>query len=492
MSGLSRNGAAGCAWARRPLLGRSGQRVIPLKLAACGVALVVAAAIGCAPGVKTERVDIILISLDTLRRDHVGCYLPRGDSPTPTLDLVAGEAVVFENAWVQIPFTLPSHMSMFTGLQPDVHGMEKENSVLSESIPTLPEVLQSAGYQTIGVAATYWMKGEFGFARGFDRYELLEHDLVYSERINRRTFEVLDARPDDGRPLFLFLHYFDPHSDFSVAERNRLPYFSPPEYLSSLNIDALSDDFCVDDSCATDYLLAANQRPELVNDSSLDTIRELYRAGVRYLDRDLKVLFTGLHRRGLWDGSLVIITADHGEEFREHGELIHNQPYVENMAAPLIMKLPRGALGGSRRQAVVESIDLLPTLLELVGVDVPAGIQGQSFAHVLTGTDRHREHALGRDKLTPTRYSLRTAELTLIHDIKNSSTGLYQRGSDPAELDDVADARPEDVERLKESLLARLAAIQEQRGALQASTRGESDVLTEDEQEKLRAIGYLR
>jgi arylsulfatase A-like enzyme len=133
-----------------------------------------------------------------------------------------------------------------------------------------------------------------------------------------------------------------------------------------------------------------------------------------------------------------------------------------------------------------------PTLLELVGVDVPAGIQGQSFAHVLTGTDRHREHALGRDKLTPTRYSLRTAELTLIHDIKDSSTGLYQRGSDPAELDDVADARPEDVERLKESLLARLAAIQEQRGALQASTRGESDVLTEDEQEKLRAIGYLR
>lgn len=491
MTGLLRSGASGRAQTRHAFPCRFWQRSQALILVACAGSLLVIAAIGCAPRNKTERANIILISLDTLRRDHVGCYLARGESPTPTLDLVADEAVVFDNAWVQIPFTLPSHMSMFTGLQPDVHGMEKENSVLSESIPTLPEILKSAGYQTLGVAATYWMKGEFGFARGFGRYELLEHDLVYSERINRRTFEVLDARPDDGRPLFLFLHYYDPHSDFSVAERNRLPYFSPPEYLSALNIDALSDDFCVDDSCATDFLLAANQRPELVNDSSLDTIRELYRAGVRYLDRDLKLLFIGLHHRGLWDDSLVIITADHGEELREHGEFIHNQPYVENMAAPLIMKLPRGALGGTRRQAVVESIDMLPTLLELVGVDVPADIQGQSFAHVLTGTDRHREQALGRDKLTPTRYSLRTAELTLVHDLEGGTTELYQTRIDPAELENVADQRPEDVERLMNSLLARVAAIRELQGLQRAPTAREGGVLTEEEREKLRAIGYV-
>lgn len=438
--------------------------------------------------------DIVLISLDTLRRDAVGLYGPDTETATPNLDAIAAESVVFDDAWAQVPFTLPSHMSIFTGLYPDVHGVERKRSTLSEAIPTLPELLRGSGYHTIGVVTNLWMKGEFGFARGFDSYERLPYGLVYADRVNRRAFELLDARGDDHRPLFLFLHYIDPHSDFYNVGQNALPYYAPPDDLAPLGIAPDSREFCdAEENCATDFLLAADREGRQLDEATIRRIAGLYAAGVAFLDREVGGLATGLRERGLWDDALVMITSDHGEEFREHGGFIHIQPYVESLAVPLAIKLPGGEGAGRRLPYTVETIDYLPTLLEAAGLSAPPQVQGSSLLALARGAmPKMRERgAFGRDKLDHDRYALRLDGFTLIHDVATGHSELYDRRLDPAERHDISDSEAEVTAELADRLISIIDANGELAARLAAPPTTGADVLSEDEAAKLRAIGYL-
>lgn len=447
---------------------------------------------GCGPSSPSAPPNVILISLDTLRRDHVGAYLEPGSSPTPALDDFARESLVFDRAYAQIAFTLPSHLSMFTGLQPDVHGVEKETASLGNTVRTLPEVLREAGYRTYGLVTNIWMKSEFGFGRGFDRYELLDYGLTYVDRVNRRSFELLDATADDSRPFFLFLHYIDAHSDFYNVAHNALPYYAPPEYLEKLGVDESSRRFCTaDEECATAFLLACNQDPELVDHGGLEVIRQLYRVGVEYLDHELGRLFDGLRQRGLWDQTMIIVTADHGEEFLEHGEFIHNQPYVENLAVPLIIKFPHQQWAGDRRAAIVESVDLLPTLLDLLQIDGPSPLQGVSLRPVIEGDRAVKEHAFGRDKLNRGRYVVRSSDFSLILDIETGVLELFDLAADPGELTDVSSSREPEVAKLRRALQQELKAYARLSGELARADRIDGGLLTEEERDKLRSIGYV-
>lgn len=447
--------------------------------------------IACAACGRPAPPDIILVSLDTLRRDAVGLYGAAGASLTPNLDALARESVVFEDAWAQVPFTLPSHMSMFTSLYPDVHGVERKTALLSEAVPTLPELLQAAGYQTVGLVSNLWMEGGFGFARGFEHYERLAYGLVYADRVNRRAFELLDAHRDDDRPLFLFLHYIDPHSDFFNVGQNALPYYAPAEFLDGLDIAPDSREFCDPaGNCATDFLLAADREDRALDPAVVGRIAALYGRGVAYLDRELGALVEGLRRRGLWDGALVIVTSDHGEEFREHGSFIHVQPYVENLAVPLLVKLPRAEHGGSRVAATVETVDFLPTLLDAAGVPPPAPIQGRSLLPLVRGEPAPERPAFGRDKLDRQLFTLRRGQWTLLYNPGTGRTELYDRVADPGERFDVADRQPRMVEPLRAALLE-LVAFNRGLASEVASAQAGAEVLTEDETEKLRAIGYL-
>jgi arylsulfatase A-like enzyme len=446
---------------------------------------------GCAAP-PAQGPPVVFISLDTLRRDQVGAYRPEGASFTPHLDRLAASSVVFDDAWVTIPFTLPSHLSMFTGLYPDVHRVLRKKVRLNDLVPTLPALLAARGYRTLGLVSIEWMDGKFGFARGFDHYERIGYALTYSDRLNARLFELLDARAGDGRPPFLFLHYIDPHSDFFNVGQNRLPYYARPDYLARIGVESDTREFCTPaDECATDFLMAANRDRFPLGPAELARLAALYRGGVEYLDRDLGDLFAGLEERGLFDRALIVVTSDHGEELREHGEFIHSQPYVEDMAAPLLVHLPGGRLGGTRRSGLTDSVDLLPTILELVGAEIPPHVQGASLVPLIEEGRPVRPWTLGRDKLVPSRYSLRTLEHCLIHDFESGASQLYDLASDPGERRDVAADHPERVAELRRTLTAAVGRNREQAKSFRPAPVAGEGVLTAEEQRRLRALGYL-
>ncbi len=441
----------------------------------------------------SERPNVVFISLDTLRADRLGCYTGGTSTLTPWLDSVAAAGIKFDNAFAQIPFTLPSHLSMFTGVYPDVHGVEKKDSHLSRGLPTLTETLASAGYTSLGLVSNNWMKGEFGFNRGFNRYSKVPYGLTYAETINQRLFELLDGDFRDAGPLFIFLHYVDPHSDFTKVTGNTLPYYSPDEFRAHLDTDPTSREFCIRDRCASEYLLDLNKAGLSAPPPTLKKISALYDAGVRYTDMALERLFNGLGKRGVLDNAVVVITSDHGEEFWEHGQFLHDQPYVENLHVPMLLQLPGFERSGASVHMIVESIDLMPTILDYLELPIPDHVQGRSLLPVIAEpeTTHMTGFALGRAKLNPNLYSLRSTDYTLISDVSSGRTELYDRRVDPRELVDVSSDHPDMVNNLAAELsvlLARNRPLTEEFPPL----GGAEDVLTSEQQEQLKRLGYLQ
>lgn len=438
---------------------------------------------------------IVLISLDTLRRDYVGAYRLEERSFTPTLDQFAQESVTFDRAYAPIPFTLPSHMSIFTSLYPDVHQIEKPEDRLSESVRTLPSELKNRGFRTTGIVSGIWMEGQFGFSRGFDHYERLDGGLRPSVRVIDRCFELLEET-NATEKSFLFLHFMDPHSDWYGYGQNALPYYSPAEYRVGPEFRADPMVYCDDEgNCATDFLIAADERDRFLDSEMLGSIKTLYRAGIEYLDDDLARLFEGLRARGYWDDALVIVTSDHGEEFREHGRFIHCQPYSENLAVPLIIKFPRSELGGTRCDSLVENMDLMPTILDLVGEDVESSgqglSQGVSLIPRVQGQDDQRDTVLGRDKVNRKRYGLYKRDFAYIHDYGAKKGELYDLRSDPTQEIDISASHPWRCRMMRLELWMKRAANRRAAARLGSEiTVGES-VLSDEEREKLRALGYV-
>jgi arylsulfatase A-like enzyme len=439
-------------------------------------------AAACAP----PRPSILFLSLDTLRRDAVGVYTPGQPSSTPNLDAFAARAVRFEHAFVPMPFTLPSHMSLFTGVHPDVHGVWQRRARLSPRLRTLPEILREAGYATLGVVTNAWMKAEYGFGRGFDHYERLESGSFYAERVNQRALELLDARGDDSRPVFLFLHYLDPHSDWRV-----LPYDSPPRFRADLEIDDAGHEFCVPgtDRCATHFLLLADRAGVEVPPAVVAQLALLYQRGVRYLDEELGQLFAALDARGFLDSALVVVSSDHGEEFREHGRFGHARTYDETLAVPLLIRFPGDRHAGRVVGDVVQTLDLLPTLADALGLPAPQAAQGRSLLPLLAGPGPEVP-ALSRDKDVRTRYALRTGRYKLIYDPESANPELYDLASDPAETRNLASQDPARLEALGRQLEGLVHANAQLARSFPPVETAES-VLSPEEEEQLQEIGYL-
>ena len=440
-----------------------------------------------------SNTNVILISLDTLRRDFVGLYRSDAGVVTPNIDGLANSSVVFDNALAPVPFTLPSHMTLFTGLEPDVHGVETEDFKLSRTIPTLTEILSVNGFHAVGITTNLLMSPGFGFERGFESYERLEFDLVYSDRVRNRAFDLIDRRPPgDNRPFFLFLHFNDAHSDYHHVAKNPLPYYVPDELVREAFPDLDVLQFCdSEDNCATDMLVAANETHREIANEYLGRIRRLYGLGVEYLDEELGLLFDGLKERGLWENSIIIVTSDHGEEFREHGEFLHRQPYIETMAIPLIIKLPNGKHGGARRDGIVNMSDLAPTILDLLGISIATPMQGISLVPLIEGANDTRPTSLGKEKTSRRRYSLRTDTHTLIHDFETGGSELYDRRTDKLELIDLSEAQPEQVGHLIQVLEDLVSQNRKARLADLGDPVPQAEVLSEEDEERLRSLGYV-
>jgi arylsulfatase A-like enzyme len=440
---------------------------------------------------------VILISFDTARADVFGALTGEIPSLTPRLDELAADSVIFENAFVQAPHTLISHMSLFTSVYPDVHGVKPEQDPLPETLATLPQILDGAGYHTIGRTTSEWLKPEFGFGRGFDDYEVLPHRPTYAPRVNAAAFDSLDGYDASDGPLFLFLHYYDLHSDFdNGAPANRLPYFSPEEYRRGLGLGGDGSEFCDDAGhCNTAYLLAADLERRRLPQSELDAIHDLYRSAVPFLDSHMGELFDELRRSGVYEQALIVVTSDHGEEFREHGRFIHSQPYDETTRVPLFVKFPHSWKAGTRIQRIAESVDVMPTILEVLDLAPPQYAQGESLLGLVrTAGERQKSAVASQDTVNLRRYALRTDALKLIVDLGVERRELYDLVGDPRERHNLVAERPALAAELEERLKRLVRANRTLGAQLDDAANGEDSadtLLSDEERERLKALGYL-
>jgi arylsulfatase A-like enzyme len=466
-----------------------GLPILAMCLLACGSDLPTPNAID--PAVEADYV--ILLSLDTFRADASGWLGDPANSFTPSLDSLARDSVTFTKARAQIPFTQPSHMSMFTGLYPVVHGVHGETAKLHSGVPTLPQILRAHGFSTHGFFVNYWMKGDFGFDRGFDRYDLVEGGVTHADHLNEAAFSLLDGIVADRERLFLFIQYFDPHSDDREQTRSSLPYYSPQAFRSDLEISDADASFCDDQGhCATQFIQWADLGKRELSPQKIARIRALYDAGIRYLDTELGKFFDKLRKLGIYDRALIIVTSDHGEEFREHGNFLHNDTWEENIAIPLLIKFPNSAFSGKVVDVLAESVDLLPTVLDQLNLDIPPNIQGKSLLpSILDGTPPRR-YSFSQDKSRRRRFALTDVRYKLIYDTKRGKGSLYDLNSDPGEQLDIASTDRERFEEMKRELELRLLDYRARASQFRIiPSEGDSPVLGEEERERLRGIGYI-
>ncbi len=314
----------------------------------------------------------ILISIDTLRADHLGAYGYERDT-SPFLDSLAARGTLFERAVVQYPSTLTSHMSIFTGLYPQEHEVLPPSTVLSAEIETLPEIFQRQGFRTAGHTEGGFMAAGYGFGRGFDEFT----DTAYSsdtdvERTFRRGLDFLRSLEMDDS-FFLFLHTYAVHDPYEPPERFR-SLFWPGDAPAAADSSG-------------ELLRQINQGSQSVSAETLRYYEAQYDATIRYVDEVLQEFVTELENLGLLGETTLVITSDHGEEFGEHGKVAHTQVYPECLVVPLLFVHPRQS-EGLRVPDLVETVDLAPTLLELAGIEASDSFSGRSLVGDLRGTRR--------------------------------------------------------------------------------------------------------
>ncbi len=317
----------------------------------------------------------VLISLDTLAADHLGCYGYERDT-SPFLDSLAARGALFERVLVPYPSTLVSHVSMFTGLYPQEHGVYPPSKVLSPKIETLPERFAHLGFRTAGHTEGGFVSRHFGFARGFGEFDdtIVEADTDV-ERTFARGLEFLGGL-EPGERFFLFLHTYSIHDPYDPPDPYRGLFWEgpPPAGLAT----------------SGRHLGQINAGLKEIDAETVEYFRAMYDASIRYVDDVLRDFFAELGRLGLADQTTVVVTSDHGEEFGQHGRLGHTQVYPESLRVPLVVAHPRD-LGGLRVADPVTGVDLAPTLYELAGLPPAEGISGRSLAPYLAGGAPARE-----------------------------------------------------------------------------------------------------
>ncbi len=458
------------------MITRSAACLSMLLFAACGPATV-----------PDGPLNVVLISVDTLRPDRLSLY--GHDRPTsPSLVQLAAEGVVFERASSHSPRTAPSHMTLLTGLLPAAHGVVNYdldgNTALPPDIPTLATLLGDAGWSTAAVTGAGNVDAGMGFARGFQSYEQVDNgpDAVAA------IFERAAARLDGfgTQPFFLFVHTYETHDPYAPPADARVG-FVDPDYAGAIVSDwtQLQPPGASWLDAHTTFWSGVDPASRLDRNHLLD----LYDASIRRVDDLLATLVEQLRRAGVWERTLLVFVSDHGEEFGEHGGFLHETVFEECLRVPLFLRLPAterlAPLRGRRSDALVGLADVLPTLLDLQGLDVPAHLQGRRLP--LDGSQREEAEIVAHAPRFGL-LSLRSGPWKLVIDVGLQRALLFDLANDPGETRDLSGSQPLVVARL----LRTLAARQDQSARLAASfAPNPPATLDETAREHLRALGYL-
>jgi arylsulfatase A-like enzyme len=405
----------------------SGVLLATLLLAACGPR-------------DYRGANVVVIAVDTLRADHLGCY---GYSrPTsPRIDRLSAESVVFGTAISQSSWTLPAFASMFTGRLPSVHrageGRFPAVSRLDETYPTLAEILRDAGYRTASFVSNPWVGAEVGMARGFE-----EHD---QEKIGAfaaaRAIRWLKRAP--AEPFFLFVHVMDPHQPYVPTPEDAKPFIDP-SYTGPVGMVAAG---------TPDPAWTAADRQRVI---------DLYDGEILGSDHLVGAVLDTLAARGLDRRTIVVFVSDHGEELFDHGWLSHGHTlYDELLRVPLMIRFPRGT-APRRVERQVRTMDLLPTLLEALALPAPEGIDAVSLMPLVRGEEGTPETdtalaeyvCFGDDQ---TLKAIRLPHEKLIFSPGLGRLQLFDLDADPDELHDLVGRRPQRAIALRAEIDRRLA-----------------------------------
>ncbi|MFH1221260.1 MAG: sulfatase [Candidatus Eisenbacteria bacterium] len=373
-----RNHLRGSAGAGSVIARREAGAKVRKATALLGILLLV---IAC--GRTADRPNVVIIAVDTLRPDHLGCYgYVRNTSPN--IDRLAGEGVLFERAVSQAPWTTPSFATIFTSLYPTQHGAKGFSNRMRTDFPTLGTLLEKAGYATAAIVNAPSLSRAYGVDRGFGVYALASDEIRAADQTTRDALAWIDL--NKNRPFLTFVHYFDPHMPYAPPA----PYDTTfdPHYQGPLHNSFDFDGFSLERSKLFEEL-------KRLSAADWNHIRSLYDGEIAFTDRAVGDLLAGLRQRGLGSGTLIVFLSDHGEEFFEHGGFEHGHClYDEVIRVPLVFSLPGVIPKNVRLSEQVRLIDVAPTILDVAGLERPADFEGTSLMPLLLGKghDKSRRH----------------------------------------------------------------------------------------------------
>jgi len=453
------------------------------------------------PGGRQPNVVVFLI--DTLRADRLGVY--GYDKPTsPRIDALARQSTVFTHCYAAAPWTLPSVVSLMTSQFSCEHGVVIDGQAVSTSTKTVAERMKQAGYQTASFYANPYAGPISGLDRGFDHCAF--HRFADGE--------VLDAWLDTAgdEPFFLYIHNIEPHDGFLAPQRLVAEFGSVPQ----ARMDAIGKmlqkyrqltraDFAAGRPVGTTD--NTDEQTQLMRQLAghLDEINVMYDAAVRLADERVGSVIDALKRRGVWDDTIFIVTADHGQEFYEHGGWQHDQSeYEELVHVPLIVRQPPGTAHVDKLDAIVSLVDVAPTLTGALGLESPPTWRGRSwYAALRPGAppvpddnpvipsiriNRKKYYRPYKESRGDTNIVARLGSWKGIHDVEIDKYELYDLAADPGEQHDVAADHPDLVAQLRAASGPWLRACV----AAGAGQSGESAGKMNDVvRERLRSLGYI-
>jgi arylsulfatase A-like enzyme len=409
---------------------------------------------------------VVLVSIDTLRRDHVGAY-GYAKPTTPRLDALAREGVLCLDAVSNSSWTLPSHLSMLTSVDPGAHGGVDMSHAFNRRVPTLPALLRKAGFATQAVTSHLYVSAVYGLDEGFDHLDF--HQDRKATDVANRAMDLLDRFGD--RPFFVFLHFYDPHWHYDPPEATRRIFEEP--YAGS--ITGRLQDFSKRDR-------------KSVSEADRAHLLALYDGEIRYVDDELGRLLDHLRARGLDRGTLVTVTSDHGEEFLEHGSWEHQKTlYEEVVRIPLLLAGPNVA---PRREASqVSLLDVAPTVLAWAGVDIPSEMRGQSLLSTVPGREAYGEtdHTVdGTRKVFVRGGESRWKGIFSLDplDARVRTEEWYDLSADPGERHRTTPPPPVGDP-------ARRLALERWKADRGAGAGAPTVLLSPEQRERLRALGYV-
>jgi len=420
---------------------------------------------------STEGPNIVLISIDTLRADHLGSYGYERDT-SPNIDNIAEEGVLFENAFSQAPWTLPSMASIHTSLYPSENGVIDHGKKIDDSFLTIAEFLKNNSYKTLGVISMPFVNSKYGFSQGFDTFDEKHISGVNDVSSHLITAEAIDyITQNQKKKFFLWIHYFDPHGayiphkefDYGSNYPGHLPKILDPGPLNFI--------------------------PNKFDDSDIQYLKDIYDEEISYTDKYIGNLIETVDKLGLKDNTIIIITADHGEEFMERGGFGHRSLlYNELINVPLIIYTPfDNNLRGIRVKDNVEIRNIAKTIVDMI--DIPNNpFSGQNL---LSKTEASTNDSYIYSNVYKNDEVLKETVISknhkLIKDYNDQIFELYDLKDDPDEKNNLFGSKQYGIQNLQTTLLTKLSEIKKNR-----SQKLQEVELKEEDVKKLKALGYLQ